>query len=375
MPYRIGHVTLQTAHGPLSYSDLVSGGRGVTGSEQSMLYLALAQVRMGNQVVCYLPTRNPGFHEGVELLDADQAWPRFRRLDSCDVVISWVTADPMRQLGPGALKVFSVQVNDWLLNTFAYQDHVDVTVAATKAHQGWLLQELGAPGPEMHWEIIPNGVELSRFVGAQEVVRQPYRCVYLSSPDRGLHWLLAMWPEIRFAYPDAELHIFYEVQKWLDQATSLHSEVGVRARYVVSRANSLTKHGVVIHGALPPGELAKELMKADLSLYPCDPVRPTEGFGVAVMEACASGAVPVITDADAFGEVYAESGARMIPRGNSRRWTDEFLEATLSLMAAPSEILQRREAVMKFAKDYDWQIVAGQWQNMIERRLAERRRG
>ena len=369
---KVVHVLLDTAHGPLTYQDLAAGGRGVTGSEQALLYLARAQAQAGHQVSVYLPTDTPGFQEGLELLDVRTAWPRLRRLDFADVVVAWLSADPLRIAPPTALRVHSLQINDFLLCGAGYEQFVDVYVCVSETHRAHLWTEANHPVGSAPVEIIPNGVDLGRFGGRAE--RTPRRCVYLSSPDRGLHWLLALWPEVRFAYPDAELHVFYEVQRWLDQAVLLNSEVGLRARYVVRRTNDLARHGVLFRGPLSPEVLAQDLLQAEVLLYPCDTVRYTEGFGVAVLEACAAGVVPVITDCDALGEVYGESGALLVPRGDGGRWTDTYLEAVLKLLGAPSEIEHRRERVQAFATTYDWRRVAEQWSDMIHRRTEEKRR-
>jgi glycosyltransferase involved in cell wall biosynthesis len=180
-----------------------------------------------------------------------------------------------------------------------------------------------------------------------------------------------MWPEIRFAYPDAELHIFYEVQQWIDKAILLNSEVGIRARYVVRRIEALKRHGVVLRGALPPVQLAQELLQADVMLYPCSPVRHTEGFSVSTMESCAAGAIPVITDADALGEIYGQSGACVIPRSPGREWTDTYLEVVLKLLG-DSGREKLRDQVREFSRRFDWGVVSGQWQEMIERRGREK---
>lgn len=367
---KISHVVHQVAHGALSYADIASGGRGVTGSEQAMLYLARAQAAAGHQVLCYLPTKAVGFQEGVELVDIEAAWPRLRRLDSSDVVISWLSGDHLRQLGPKPLKIYSYQINDHMLSGFGFEKHVDVLVAVSRAHQQHLLTEPGSPSPDAAWEIIPNGVEMTRFQVNRP--RVPRRCIYMSSPDRGLHWVLAMWPEIRFAYPDAEFHVYYEVQKWLDNATILNSEIGLRARYTVDRMMALRSHGVVLHGALPPAQLADEISQGDILLYPCDTIRFTEGYGVAVMEAHAAGLIPIITDTDALGEVYGKSGATVIPRGHDRKWLDRFLEATLEILNDPTRE-QRRESLKAFAQEHDWTNVCQQWQEMINTRMEARK--
>lgn len=363
---RIVHAMSTVAHGPLCYNDLVGGGRGVTGSEQSLLYLAKAQAEAGHTVIVYCPTDTPGWHSGVQVIDHRESWPRYRHADDADVAISWLSADFLRRIGSKPLRIHSLQINDWLLSTVDYHEHVDAYVYVSNAHRAHLQKDHGYHGRDEQAEILPNGVDLTRFVDSPP--RKRYKCVYLSSPDRGLHWLLSMWPEIRFAHPEAELHVFYEVQKWMDNTVRVNNEIGNRAMYVGNKLNQLHGHGVQLRGALPPTTLAADLLDAELMLYPCDTVRFTEGFGVAVLESCAAGVVPVITDTDALGEIYAGSGAVIVPRSDTRRWTDNYLEAVLKLMENPDEIKDRSERVREFAKQYSWQIVAKQWDLMITRR-------
>lgn len=361
---KIVHTLVRAAHSTLRFEHIGAGDRGVTGSEQAMLYLAKDQVARGHHVVCYFPTDQPGFHEGVEVLDATSAWPRFRRMERADVVIAWLSADPLKVAPPSALRIHSLQINDWLMNAPGYHAHVDQYVFVSQAHKAHLSTAFGFPEDlEQKAVVLPNGVDTSRFHGS--VARVPHRCVYLSSPDRGLHWVLAMWPEIRFAYPDAELHVFYEVQSWLHHTRGIISDVGLRARYVERRLQELARHGVILRGPVAPTVLAEELLKADVQLYPCDPVSFTEGFGVAVLEACAAGVVPIITDADAFGEIYGESGAVVVPRRGGAGWTDDFASRAIAELGKEDHA-DTRERVRLFASGYDWAKVGAQWADAID---------
>lgn len=371
----IVHIMNMVAHGSLSPDDLRAGGRGVTGSEQAMFYLSKAQAEQGHRVILYTHTDKPGFYDGVEVIDSRLAFPRFRRADAADVVISWISADPLRGVSPKALRVHSLQINDWFLCAWGYEKYVDLYVAASETHRLWLMAERNNPGPSAPWAVVPNGTDLSKFKASNPRDRKPLRCVYASSPDRGLHWLLSIWPEIRYAFPQAELHIFYEIEKWIREGVFLNSEVGIRAKYVFDRLRVWKdgQHGVYVRGAVSPEALAGELLSSDLMLYPCDTIRPTEGFGVSVLDACAAGVVPVITDVDAFGEIYANSGAVLVHRGDTRVWIDEFLNTAIALMRDREQLEERRLRVMEFAKGYDWRIVSNLWMREIQKHLEAKR--
>jgi glycosyltransferase involved in cell wall biosynthesis len=376
---KIIHILMATAHGHLSPSDILAGNRGVTGSEQAMLFLARQSARRGHRVVVYLPTKTEVIDEGVCYLDYTTEYPRLREMDTADVVVSWLSADPLVRCRTDQLRVHSIQINDWLLNSAADPQyaHVDVFLCVSQAQSEWLWRAQDAPLLEPNRiEIVPNGVDCGRFTRVNR--RRALRCVYSSSPDRGLHWLLHLWPEIRREFPDARLHVYYEMEKWIAGCQGLITEVGQRVRYTMRRLQALNGHGVIVEGAVSPLAVADALLQSDFFLYPCDPVAPTEGFSVSTMEACAAGCLPIITDADALGEIYKESGALIIPRGEGRGWVDTYLDTVLAAMKDSEDgtgwVAQRRQC-RQFAERYDWSYVADQFHAMIERRIAMKGQG
>ena len=368
---KLVHLLSSTAHGTLGPIDILTGNRGVTGSEQALLFLARESARRNHRVVVYLPTEKETIDSGVCYLDYRKEYPRFLEMDTADVVISWLSADHLLRCRPDQLRVHSIQINDWLLNSNRdrHYPHVDVFLCVSQRQSEWLWKAHDAPYERDRIEIVPNGVDAARF--GREMKRTQRRCLYTSSPDRGLHRLLYLWPEIRLHYPDATLRVYYEGEKWVAACQGLANEVGQRARYIAKRLAALQGHGVILSGAVSPMAVADSLLQSDLFLYPCDPVSPTEGFSVSTMEAHAAGCVPIITDADALGEIYAESGAIIVPRGEGRDWIEQYLDAVLKAMAvSPEEYTERRRACRRFAERYDWSYVADQLHTMIERRLA-----
>jgi len=365
------HVLGSTAHGTLGPADILTGNRGVTGSEQALLFLARESAKRNHRVVVYLPTEKETVESGVCYLDYRKEYPRLREMDTADVVVSWLSADHLLRCRPEQLRVHSIQINDWLMNSNRdrHYPHVDVFVCVSQAQSEWLWKAHDAPYARDRIEIVPNGVDVARF--AREMRRTARRCVYSSSPDRGLHWLLYLWPEIRLHYPDATLHVYYEVEQWVSACQGLANEVGQRARYVQRRLSVLQGHGVILCGAVSPMAVADALLQSDLFLYPCDPVSPTEGFSNSTLEAHAAGCVPIITDADALGSIYKESGCLMVPRGEGREWIDEYLATVLQAMGRPADdCVEQRRACRRFAERYDWSYVADAFHAMVEQRIA-----
>ena len=122
-----------------------------------------------------------------------------------------------------------------------------------------------------------NGVDLNRFVGLPEKKADaPPTFIYSSSPDRGLHHLLNMWPMITESLKDysTESPCFTSVT---ESRTSWSTHAGrTRAmRREPYRSSRGSQDGVVYHGKIGQDELAKLMTErcAALSLRHDEPHR------------------------------------------------------------------------------------------------------
>jgi len=378
---RIVHLLQFCPHGRLDRDHIVAGARGITGSEQALMAFAKASAMEGHRVVVYIPTTGDFLHEDVWYKDSVSRWPRLEDLDDSDCVVAWLSADPLLRVSPTAFRVMVLQINDW--GMCATQDprfrHVDRFVVQSQSHVESLWQKPLHPVDRERTIVIPNGIQLSRFAASPPRIKD--RLIACSSPDRGVHWMLYLWPQIRQAIPTATLHIFYEVQKWAAIAVQHANEIGQRARYMLDVLPGLESHGVVLRGAVSPEEIAKELLRSDLMVYPCDTLQFTEGFSCSTMEACAAGCVPIITDTDALGEVYKDSGAVIVPRTQNGTWIEAYRDAVISMLRTgqdphdplPMSLEARRAKCRAFGAQYDYSLVGKQFHDMLEAGMAAKR--
>lgn len=374
---RICHILRFTPHGGLSPENLTSGTRGLTGSEQALIAFAEASAAAGHKVVIYAPMAKPFLHNEVWYKDSESAWPRFQETDGADAVVSWLSADPLKPLPESVFRVHILQINDWSLCTVFDTEypHVDRFVVQSESHQRWLWTRLGHPASTDKVAVINNGVWTQRY--PLNPRRIPHRLIACSSPDRGLHILLYLWPDIRTAVPDATLHIFYETKKWIESTAHMMNEMGQRARYIREKLEVLKGHGVHLHNAVPPMTLAQEISRSDFMVYPCFTITFTEGFSVSTMEGCAAGTVPIITDIDALGEVYGKSGAVVVPIHDKRtRWIDDYRDTLIQmlqhgvLLSEHLTLEDRRAKCRAFAQAYDYSIIGPKFNEMLEQGVA-----
>lgn len=321
-------------HGQFKMDDLYVR-RGLTGSESSFFNLARGLARRGHEVAVFCDVAGPETHESGFIalpLSALEALPR----TACDAVIAWNEPDYLRGAPPNAVKICDQQLNDFGYCQPGWQQAADIWVAPAQHHLDYLITQHRLPVGGAR--VIPNSVDTSFFKPSE---RNPKKVVWCSSPDRGLHHLLSMWPDVRARVPDAELHVFYRLQNWIRDVGALgpwantHPDVcesARRARYVdEALARLRTGWGVTVHDSVPNQQMAAELCSAGVLAYTCDPLRYTEGFGVSALDAAAAGCHVIISDVDALPSVHGEystvASGRPDYEGLHQLWVDHIVGA------------------------------------------------
>ncbi len=348
-------------HGPYDVDGIYTK-MGLTGSEGSFFNLARSLCERGHEVAVFCDTAGMGVHESGFNMVPIRELEKLPKVFGLDAVIAWNEPDYLRFAPPGVKRICDQQLND-----FGYCRHpdwqrlVDVWVSPSENHRDNVMSTcLNARPDPVH--VIPNSVDLDLFAGPAPV-RNPRRVVWCSSPDRGLHKLLAIWPLVRRRVPDAELKIFYKLAPWIDRVRSSPDESGRRARYIEEVLPRLAGMGVEVVDLVSNARMAKELQAASCLAYPCDPIRYTEGFGCSVLDAAAAGCVPVISDADALPSVHGQ--AALVLRETSR---EAWAEAIVGILQEPMDTPNRKqmaERMVIHAAEHSRVRVAGQWEELL----------
>lgn len=307
-----------------------------------------------------------------------------RKIQNCDVetarydaVLSWNEPDYLRLAQPGVLRVCVQQVNDFHHADADYGKFVDLYVSPSESHREHISRTVGIAKDRI--AVIPNSINLEVADATTDIERDPFRIVYCSSPDRGLHHLLSIFPMIRKQVPEANLRIYYQVRRWIrimegmkgawHRGSALHS-IASRARCVeeqLATFGECGENGITVMGQTNNYEMAAELRAASVLAYTCDPVFYTEGFSVSIMDACAAGCMPIISDADAIGEVYRDVAHVIKGRPQERR--AEWVSSIVRGLTEPAfrEPIVKRSRV--FAEQNTRQIRAKQWEEVLQAHL------
>lgn len=256
------------------WADPTPETKGIGGSETAVVEMSRRLSREGWRVLVYNDCGAlEGPHGGVMYVD----WERFRPGDAkgAELFISWRNplALQSRDIGKARqtwLWCHDLNYGDSLTPKIAA--NLDTVMAVSGWHRDYLemcypfLKACPEQGRRGKVGVLPNGVNPSRFSGQGKVEKVAFKCVYSSSPDRGLVQLLQMWPAMKAIEPAAQLHIFYGWEN-IDKAIAMgHHDLIALKTYVQKLIGSLKD--VHWRGRLSQTELAREFMEADLWLYP-----------------------------------------------------------------------------------------------------------
>jgi len=287
---------------PFDFSQIETSKRGLTGTDGSFLYYARAMADRGHDVTLFIDKQieystwnGIKIRPYVERGSVDRSW---------DAACAWNDFASLREVSPSCARICNMQLNNFDYARPGDFDFVDQFVAPSNS----LIANLKPLGPShVPWRVLYNGCNPQDF---SRISKVPGKCIYASSPDRGLHLLLQQWGKIRAAVPYARLKVFYHsLPHYFDRIDYLlnstthpsDKEHGRRASII---RDLIKSDGVEYVGSVSRARMAQEYSEAKLLTYPCDPTSYTEGYAVAIMEGCASGAVPVISDVDALTEIY-----------------------------------------------------------------------
>jgi glycosyltransferase involved in cell wall biosynthesis len=240
---------------------------------------------------------------------------------------------------------------------------VDAVVANTMWHADQVRSSL--PGKRI--ETLGAGLDPSRFTKDKWTEEREWNwCIWASSWDRGLDFMLEIWPRVRKAVIDAELHVLYGCDGSLSMARK-NKDKTAEERFLGWKKIAEETPGVVLHGRVPAPEYDALLLKSGVWAYPAVESGNTFGetFCVGAAEALCAGLRVVVSPRAALAEVASPSafqnvcGVRETPEYKTR-----FVKAIADAMQVAED--GSREILAEEARArFDWDRVADRWEERV----------
>ncbi len=351
----------------------------MTGSEISFFKYALGLGERGHWVEIRTGlvegSTEHRISKGVQLIQEGYEGPcPIGCCEEMDAVCMWMSPEFVQTNNTGsAFRLYNEQCTDFGNTVWDWTTNVDLFCTLSQWHARHMSTQTYYP--RNLFRVMNNGVDLEEFKQSEKVHG---RVVWASSHDRGLHHLLSVWPRIRKEVPWATLDVLYSLEGARSFAGRREdpaqpgwvNELGRRSTYSLHALETLKDHGIEVKGSVSRQEIAKAFGEAEVLAYPCDPVRPTETFGNTVLEAMASGCVPVLCLSDAFTELWGPVSPSVIPP-----LTESNLDAYTRVLVSVLKNDKRRErdAVQcrEYAARFSWDLLVAKLERCLETRGQE----
>lgn len=329
---------------------------GIGGSEEAVIRLSRELVNLGWKVTVFgNPQDDAGEYAGVTY----KSWNDFNYKDDFNVLVLWRAvsfADMPLKSKFTVLWMHDVPNNPEF--TQKRLDKIDKIAVLSEYHKSlFRMFENGAfkAIPEEKFFLTGNGVpdELKfKWKG------NPHRLIYMSSPDRGLIYLLNNWETVRKEVPDAELHVFYGFNVY----DMIHKNNPARMQWKEHVMNLMKQPGIVYHGRVGHNALHYEISKSGIWAYPTD---FSEIFATNGALAQALGAIPVVTDYAALTETV-KNGVRVDVDITDKEGQKEYFDALIKAMKNEEWQADIRKQMIPFAREhFAWSKTAQQWDTLF----------
>lgn len=322
---------------------------GCGGSEEAAIHLARRWAAMGWEVTVFNNCKKEEVRDGVEWV----RYERFNPRDDFNILIAWRN-NPF--LEPKKAKLKFIDVHDVPNNQFYPADSLqDVTVMVKSEYHRDLFPQL----QDDNFQIVTNGIDLAQFDKGNKVKN---KMIWTSSLDRGLEYLLDVWPDIRKEVPDATLDVFYGFDLW-DASPNAKTEAGRAWKAKMLRL--LDQEGVDFIGRVGTERIAQAYNEAEVFPYPSD---FPEISCISLMKAQAAGCIPVSSDFAAMKETN-KYGILVKGMPTDNGYMERFKTELVALLKDDERKTSLREKMS--GNQWSWDKVACEWDKLFRQDMLD----
>lgn len=243
---------------------------------------------------------------------------------------------------------------------------------------GELLVKLNPGIPANRCVVTGLGVNLDEY--PLDPVKVPGRIWVGNDPARGLVHVLDAFDLVRAEIPQATLHVTYDLERQFSRVKWQHN-AAAEVLWECKRRLQTTP-GVRMLGAVSRAEVVREQLEAQIHLWPSDPANVgSQIHGISQMEAAAAGCALVLSDVEAFPEVFGDAAVLLPTVGTfvpgddedgSRIGAEDYADVVVELMTDPGKWVEASRAARKLAEKTTWEDVTGTWLLLLDKLAAQK---
>lgn len=192
------------------------------------------------------------------------------------------------------------------------------------------------------------GIDTNNFDLNLDKIKNKF--IYSSYPNRGLLYLLYLWPKISEKYPDASLHIYCDLDsKWVNSVAGEDMKV---IRSLLEKYDEMKNMNIFNHGWVSKKELAESWATSQYWFYPCTFM---ETFCLTALEAALSKTVIITNHLAALKNVVDDRGVIIEGDVTTTEWQNKALNELFFVMDNSKKRKMLAEKGYNWAKKMSWE--------------------
>jgi len=214
------------------------------------------------------------------------------------------------------------------------------------------------------------GIDFQRFKQNSEeiqmIIKEKYKFIYSSFPNRGLLQLLQMWPKIYDFQPLASLHIYSDIDgKWVNQ---VEGEMMKQIRQLFNLYNvEQNNMNIFYHGWVNKKVLSEAWTTADIWFYPCT---FKETFCLTALEAALTKTLVISNNLAALQNTVGQRGVVIEGDASQVEWQQKALIEINKYLDPEINHLKKEFYSDLIKKNYEWASSLS-WESQANKLLEE----
>ena len=229
----------------------------------------------------------------------------------------------------------------------------------------WHVEYMSQIFPSLKNLLVPfyHGIDFDKFKNGRNdsiSLKQDYKFIYSSFPNRGLLQLLQMWPKIYEFQPLASLHIYCDIDgKWVNQ---VEGEMMNKIRQLFIEYGVLQNNmNIYYHGWVNKQTLSDAWLTADIWFYPCTFM---ETFCLTALEAAITKTLVITNNLAALQNTVGDRGVVIKGEAEETEWQENAL-SNIKKYLDPANKSLKNELI---ERNYEWASTLS-WESQAKKLL------